>query len=124
VRGTPVAPGSRKLLIPLDARDVWRAPAPLGAIYVLAPRPRDCGDRRAVAIRRLSKRQAWTALLRNTFNTAVTEPARLAAQFAWAANVAGIVPVRRLSYKKQLGLLPRVRHAVLEDLLRHRTCSS
>jgi hypothetical protein len=58
-------------------------------------------------------------LVRNTFNTAVTDARRLAAQFALTANVVAKVPVRVISYPRTLRLIQTVREAILTDLRIH-----
>lgn len=116
VRGTPIATMAAKLVIPLGTRPA--APAPLKAIYVLAP-PDSAGLRRAsIAIRRPSMRQACLALIRNVFNTVVTDPQRLSRQFAFSVSVASGVPIKRIAYPRTLPALPRVRDAILADLAR------
>jgi hypothetical protein len=114
-RGTPIGPMTPKLVIRLDDHQASRSARPLTAIYVLTPPASDGRVRTRVTIRRLSRRQACLALLRNTFNTAVTDPGRLSRQFAFAASVAAAVPVKLIAYPRTLRLLPAVRDAILAD---------
>ena len=112
--GVPMNPTTPKLVIPLPARGS-RGPLPLRALYLVAPAgPAARGAR----IRPLSRRRAALALLRNTFNTVVVEPARLARHLDAAAWLAARVPVRTLGVPRGLGRLPGARAAVAADLAR------
>jgi hypothetical protein len=117
VRGTPIASTTRKLVIPLGDRQAFRPSAPLKAIYILTP-PSRTRALTGARIRRVSRRHACIALLRNTFNTSVTDPARLSRQLAFAAGVAETVPIKLLAYPRTLRALPIVRAAILADLSR------
>lgn len=117
VTGTPMNPLTPKLVIPLgkDQTMVWQEVSPLKAIYVLRPpweTPR--GDR--ITIRPLSPRQAFVELLKNTFNAMVVEPARLERQFEVTARLANRIPVKSLSFPRNLARLPAVREAIESDL--------
>ena len=115
--GVPMNNCTPKMVIPLEGNG--RAPikktAPLRSVYILAPPPVR-SHRRDVVIRNLSRRNACIQLLRNTFNTVVTEPDRLRRQFDLASRIAGAVPVKMLSYPRSLDRLPEVREAVYSDL--------
>lgn len=113
--GTPMNPGTAKLVIPVGARrSSAGGPLPLRAIYVLARPAR--GRRVRVATRRLAPRRAFLALVRNTFNPVLAEPARLGRLLDEAARLALAVPVRSLSFPRRLAALPDVRRAILADL--------
>jgi hypothetical protein len=58
------------------------------------------------------------ALLRHTFNSHVVDTDRLQRQFALATGIAAVVPVKLLSYPRDLSLLASVRDAVVADLAR------
>jgi hypothetical protein len=88
---------------------------PLRALYVLRP-PASSRVSRPVTIRPLTQRQACLDLIANTFNTIITDPARSARQFAWAAQLAGMVPVKSLSYPRSLACIPAVLAAICKDL--------
>jgi hypothetical protein len=106
-----------KQVIPLGPGQSVSAPRPLRAFYVLRP-PADQSRRSRVTVRRLSPRHAVLRLLANTFNAAVRDPARLARQFAAASLLATTVPVKSLSYPRDLSQLPFVVEAVRSDLVR------
>jgi hypothetical protein len=120
----PLAPGTRilpplaKLVVRLGTRQVASKATPLTAIYVLVPPERVGRGVTSVTIRRMRKGQACLALVRNTFNTSVTDAGRLARQFAQATRVAGNVPVKLISYPRTFRVLPQVREAILADLAR------
>lgn len=110
-----MGPLTSKLIVPLRRHQAWTEAVPLKAIYVLAP-PATSAQRRNVTIRRLSARKALLELLRNTFNSAVTDSGRLERQFFWAAQLVSTVPIKLLSYPRNLSALPTVRRAILADL--------
>jgi hypothetical protein len=114
VQGLTLEPLTPKLIIPLDEPRSLRTPVPLGAIYVLTPPGKRVPPR--VVIRRLSPRQAFLELVRNTFNMSVNEPNRLQRQFALATQIAMSVPVKSLSYPRELRMLRDAREAILTDL--------
>jgi hypothetical protein len=118
VAGTPMNNLTPKLVIPLGEEKirVWQGVSPLKAIYVLKP-PTDGARGSRVTIRRLSPRQAFIELLKNTFNPMVVEPARLERQFEVTARLASKVPVRSLSFPRTLDRLPAVCEAVRSDLV-------
>lgn len=116
-RGARLNRGTAKLVIPLGTRASQRArsPVPLRAIYVLRPR-REPRQRHPVVIRALSARGAFLALLHNTFNPVVDDPARQARLFLWAARLAASVPIRSLSYPRRLNALPLVTRAIRDEI--------
>jgi hypothetical protein len=116
-KGARMNPGTTKLIIPLSAREHCGQAVPLRALYVLRP-PAARRAPKHVAIRSLTRRAACLALIANTFNTIITDPARLARQFAWAARLAGAVPVKSLSYPRRLTHIPAVLAAIQKDLAR------
>lgn len=120
MRGVPMNPLTRKLILPLGRGQACPKPVPLRALYVLTrPTARQRGN--GVTIRGLFGQRAFLALVRHTFNTDVTDAARLRRHFVLAARVASAVPVKLLSYPRLPGTmsrLPAVRQAVLTDLQR------
>lgn len=104
-----------KLLIPLNPHQVHQDQAPLKALYVLTPPLKRARSER-VTIRRMSQRKGFVELLRNTFNSQVTEADRLRRQFRQASRIASTVPIKSLSYRRRTRLLPEVRAAILADL--------
>lgn len=115
--GTQMNPGTTKLILPLSAREHCGEAVPLHTLYVLRP-PTSRPTLKHATIRPLTQRHACLALIANTFNTVITEPARLAQQFAWAAQLAGAVPVKSLSYPRSLAHIPAVLAAIYKDLAR------
>jgi hypothetical protein len=104
-----------KLIFRLDRHQFARTPVPLRSIYVLTP-PAARLRWKKVTIRRLSQRRAFLSLLRNTFNTKVTEPDRLKRQFTFFTEIVSKVPIKTLSYPRSLKSLSLVRDAILRDL--------
>ena len=114
VKGLRLEPLTPKLIVPLDDKRSQRTPVPLKAIYVLRPPGRRTPSR--VVIRKLTHRSAFVELVRNTFNMAVCEPARLERQFALATQLAAAVPIKSLSYPREFAMLHDAREAILADL--------
>lgn len=115
VEGTPMNDLTPKLIIPLTRHRSYHAVAPLKTIYVLT-HP-EAGSRcERVTVRRLSQRRAFLELLKNTFNSVIIERDRLKRQFNMATLVASKLPIKLLSYPRNLASLPSVRQAILSDL--------
>lgn len=117
IAGTPLNPDTPKLILPLRDGQWHPRPVPLRAIYVLNCL-KSAKQNRPVRVQPLSPAKALIELLRGTFNTVITEPARLKQQFQQTAEIARTIPVRRLSYPRGLQHLPAVREAVLAHLAR------
>jgi hypothetical protein len=117
--GTPMNNDTDKLVIPLDRNGhlVQREPVPLKALYILAPPP-EGPDNRNIEIRDLPRSQAVIELVSNTFNTIVEDPDRLRRQFELTTRLAGDIPVKLLSYPRDLSAIPDVQEAVQHDLAR------
>ena len=117
VAGIPMNNQTAKLVIPLrrNERVLPQEAFPLKVIYVLTPPPASSRSRR-ISIRPLSARRAFLALIQNTFNAVLVEPDRLKRQFVLASRLAGVVPVKSLSYPRTLARLPAVQESVLSDL--------
>jgi hypothetical protein len=116
VTGLRLKPLTPKLIIPLDEQRSQRTPVPLKAIYVLRPPGARTAPR--VTIRRLSHRSAFIELVRNTFNMEVSHAGRLERQFALATNLATEIPVKSLSYPRELRMLTEARDMILADLVK------
>jgi hypothetical protein len=115
VIGTPMNPFTSKLVVPLDLDKLARTTVSLRAIYLLPP-PTTRSRSHKVTVRRRSQRQACVDLIANTFNTVIRTPDRLKQQFSLAMRLATTIPVKSLSYKRELSRLPEVVEAVREDL--------
>jgi hypothetical protein len=115
--GTPMNPFTRKLIIPLDPGLSFSKSAALKTLFVLRPpNPRSPGKQ--VTIRRLSPRQAFLALTENTFNARVRDPDRLKRLFNFASRIALKVPVKSLSYPRDLNRLPEVVGSILKSTVK------
>ncbi|MBI2818959.1 MAG: hypothetical protein HYX73_03185 [Acidobacteria bacterium] len=116
MRGVRMNPQTRKLVIPLGRQQSLQTALPLGILYVIQfPRNGSNLDG-PIRIRRLPPRRALMALIQNSYNDWLDEPARLHLQFVQYARIAFHVPVKRLSYPRRLDALPAVRDAILADL--------
>ncbi len=115
--GTPLNRRTSKQILPLAGKQVCRRRVPLRALYVLsAPSPAFRRPAAPIEVERLSGRDAFLEVIRNTFNTIVADRDRLANQFAFASRLVAAVPVKRLRYQRRLTVLPAVCEAVLADL--------
>ena len=113
--GVPMNPRTRKHVIPLNRFQSCVTPLPLKAIYVLGP-PTRRHQRNRITIRRLSQRRAMLQLIAHTFNQMVVDPGRLSRQFAQAGRLTRIIPIKSLSYPRNLSCLPAVLEAIQSDL--------
>lgn len=115
--GAPMNPETSKLIVSLPAGLSAHAATPLRALYVLRP-PTPGIDGGRIMIRSFPQRRACLELIANTFNPVVVERDRLRRQFALAARLAVGVPIKSLSYPRDLSRLPAVLEAVRSDLRR------
>jgi hypothetical protein len=69
----------------------------------------------AIDITPLRPRDAFKTLTENTFNLLVTQSDRMRRQVETAAALVSSIPVKSLTYRRDLGHLPRVVDRVLED---------
>jgi hypothetical protein len=104
-------PYTGKEVLPVPPAMFSEGPEQLRRIYVLH---RGGSDR--ITMRALTGRAALMALVRHTFNTRVVRPDRLRAQFEHAVWVVATVPMRTLSYPRDLRRLADVRGAIARDL--------
>jgi hypothetical protein len=117
VSGIPMNPLTRKLVIPLVQQQSHQTAVPLKTLYVLT-RPEARARSERVTLRRLSQRSAFLVLLKSAFNIDVIESERLRRQFLLCTRIASTVPIKLLSYPRNLASLPLVRDAMLSDLTR------
>jgi hypothetical protein len=113
-RGVPMNPVTEKEVFPLDAASLCSHPVHLRTIYILAP-PTDVADQRLPRIEPMPPGEAFLALVRNTFNRYIDDPARLQRQFLQTSRVLEAVTVRKLSYPRRLAHLADVRAAIMAD---------
>ena len=105
-------PRHPKLVLPLEGRRVWPTRAPLERLYVLRPgRASGAG----ITVRTLAPRRAFADLTRNTFNPVVADPERLERHLDAVAAIVERVPVKSLSFARDLDVLSSVREAILRD---------
>lgn len=113
--GTPMNPYTQKLVIPLAPSQAAQDAKHLMALYVLNPptaKPRN----RRVTIRKLPRRRAFLSLVSSTFNTKVINSKRLAQQFAMADNLSASIPIKSLSYPRELSRFREVVDTIRADL--------
>jgi hypothetical protein len=106
-----------KRVLPLAEMHVQDRPVPLAAIYEIQPPPGAPG-RCHIQVKPVAGRDAAIAIVQAAFNCRVVTRPRLARQFMAAASLAERVPMRRLSYPRQLDRLPEVVRAIMADLQR------
>jgi hypothetical protein len=103
-----------KMIFPLDSSQHRSHALPLSTLYVL-PNNR---SKSQIGLRRLSGRSSFLPIIQNTFNNTVLHPDRLKQQFAFAGRLSALISVKRLSYPRDLQLLPAVADAILADISR------
>jgi hypothetical protein len=113
--GVPMNNGSEKLVLPLAEHHHQSRPVPLRSVYVLSG-PREVFRKQRIQTTTFSQREAFVELIRHTFNHVVTDPRRLQRLFSESLQLASRVPVKRISYPRDLALLPEVRQRILADL--------
>lgn len=104
-----------KLVIPLASTQSANAAVPLGALYVLQS-PNRISNRSTIRLSRLRPRAALLELVKHTFNRLLVDSDRLRRQFETASHLAASVPVRKLSYARDLMSLSQLRDALVRDL--------
>jgi len=112
--GTPMNRWTRKTIFALNARQHQASAIPLRTIYVLSPP----GKYRKVTLRKMSEREAFMSVLKNTFNDVLLSPTRLKRQFEFATSIKTLVPMKALSYPRTVTALPKVVEAILSDQMR------
>jgi hypothetical protein len=110
-------PYSRKLAIPLDEPQTAAEALPLTAIYVVRP-GRVASTAKRVTIRALRQRRAFLCMIANTCNPIAREPERLARLFHLSTRLCARLPVKSLSYPRELSRLPEVVDAIRADMAR------
>lgn len=113
--GVPMNNETEKLVLPLKTNYCHSGGASLRALYVLTP-PREARRQQHIELIPLSTREAFIALVRGTFNSVVTGADRAGRQYTECLSIASQVPLRRISYPRDLSLLPAVKQAILSDL--------
>ena len=109
--------GTDKLILPINDQQRCDRPVTLKAIYSLAG-PADMCRRPEVGIETLTPREAFVQLLRSTFNRYLVSSQRLERQFSLMTSLAGLMPVKKLSYPRAITGLEAVREMVIADLAR------
>ncbi len=116
--GPMVLPHFPQLKLAADRQPAAGRPEriPLAAIYVLETSGgrQDCAP--DVTVERLGGSAAVLALASQTMAGRLFDRGLLTAHLDFCAEVAGRVPVRRLVYRHEYGLLPEVGHAIEHDL--------
>jgi hypothetical protein len=111
-RAIPMNRFTHKMIFPLEAEQVVAAPVPLRHVYVLSE-PAGNPD---VTIHSIERRDAFLAVIRNTFNDSILRSDRLKRQFVFVRDFLQAVDVKALDYPRALERLPEVVDAVLRDV--------
>jgi len=108
-------PGSEKRRLGLDDNRLrfGSAAVPLARLYVLAA-PQGCTG--PISVVAMSRRDAFMALVKNAFGLELAGPERLREQFERLVRLTAAPRFGRLSFPRELALLPAVRDAILGDL--------
>jgi hypothetical protein len=90
-------------------------PAPLQRIYVLAPYE-ETEDTWAITLAPLSPRDAFIELVKHACRLDIIARERLNEEFECLGRMAASFPLHRLTFPRDLSLLPAVREAILANL--------
>ena len=110
---TPMHPNTPKLVIPLEHRQHHDRPVPIDRFFVLDEVDEGITD---VRVEPLAGVDSLLQLLRSSFNVRLVSPDRLRRQLLAAQAWRRRIPVRRLSYPRNLGALEEVRRTILRDI--------
>ena len=88
---------------------------PLRRLYLLA-NPEEQTDSSEIQITLLSPRNAFIEVLRHTFHLDVTDMQRLAREMSELSHLVTLGLVYKLSYPRELALLPKVQEMILNDV--------
>jgi len=110
--GVPMNPITHKMIIPLAADRTERRPTPLAGIYTL-PSPIETNRQERIRFDALAPREAFVALVANTFNWRVTDPGRMGRQHAQTAALSRAVPVAAISYPRGIDRVEALAEAIL-----------
>jgi len=118
--GRKMNPNAVKQVYALSSSQGHSRPAPLAVMYAITP-PRLVHRKQKARIASISPAEAILRILRFTHNQIIAGSARLQRQFEAARQLVDAVPVRELSYPRDMEMLPGVRDAVLKDLQQRNT---
>lgn len=110
--GVPMNPLTNKMILSLDADRVESRPTPLAGVYVL-PSPLDADRRHRIGFQTLSPREAFVALVTNTFNRRLTDTGRMGRQHAQTAALSRAVPVAAITYPRGIEHVEELAEAIL-----------
>jgi hypothetical protein len=113
-RGIPMNAVTQKLIIPLDAKQAMELPAATAALYILHDADEPATGQ--ALIQPLSPARAFPAMLAHTAGHYPSEADRLRRQLEFAAHLLADVPVKTLSYPRDLNGVFRARDSVLADI--------
>ena len=113
--GTPMNPDSEKRVIALSPDQRCDVATPAHRLYALSfpDSQHDCEKPRIDA---MTEPESFLHLLGSTFNSRIRTRERLKRQFEYFTHLARSVPVKRLTYAREMSRVGEVRDAVLADL--------
>ena len=110
--GALVCTGATKLIFPLGAERYWPAAAPLRRIYLLAP-PQASST--AINIEPAVGSTVFLKLMENIFIDTIVDAARQKRLFALLERLCAEIPIRLLSYPRNLEVMPEVVARMIAD---------
>lgn len=112
----PVAHYSTKKRVILDEKDALKLQKglPVLAMFVLSPRDPASGSE--ITLERLSNREAFIALMKQTFQLDVHDLKRMERHVRRVGRIVPKLPAYRLSMPHKYELLPLVRHKILQTV--------
>ena len=90
-------------------------PVPLRRLYVLA-NPEEQTDAAEIQISSLSPHAAYMEIFKHTFHLDISDHQRLAGEMSTLSHLVTLGLIYKLSYPRELSLLPKVREVILNDV--------
>ena len=112
-------PYTQKLVFCLVPDLVVSTPTPVNSCYILEA-PGTVAQGEGVVVRKLSFGEACMGLVRNSYNTIISEPDRHTRQFKFVAELAANLSLMSLTYPRELSKISDVVDAVVRDVRERR----
>lgn len=108
-----------RLLLPDQRQAFPTEPLPLARLYLLSRSEgsKTCNEATAISLQPSPPRHAFMEILSSLFRLDIRNKAMLARQFCFIERLVAQAPIKQLSIPQTVSALPKVREAILADLL-------
>lgn len=108
-----------RLLLPDQSQAFPTEPLPLARLYILSRSEgsETCNEATAISLQPSPPRHAFMEILSSLFRLDIRSKTMLTRQFCFIERLVAQVPVKQLSIPQTVSALPKVRDAILADLL-------